>query len=75
MLAAEAEYINIVQLLLDRRNFNTEDDADAARRTALLYTAEKGYIEVIRLLFNRLKVDINRGIFGGWNLLLAAFLG
>ena len=74
MLAAEAGHINIVQLLLDRRNLNADDD-DAAGGTALLYAAERGHTEVVRLLLSRPEVDINRVNFRGMHPLLAAFLG
>ena len=74
MWAAEAGHINIVQLLLDRRNLNADDD-DVAGGTALLFAAERGHTEVVRLLLSRPEVDINRVSFGGSHPLLAAFLG
>ena len=73
MLAAEAGHIKIVQLLLDRRNVDADDD-NSVGLTALQCAAMRGHAEVVRLLLSRPEVDINRVSFGGRDSLLYAFL-
>ena len=74
MWAAEAGHIKIVQLLLDRRNVNADDDNNVGH-TALQRAAMRGYAGVVRLLLSRPEVNVNQGNTVSTIPLLAAVVG